>query len=279
MVILTMVLASSFTYALYAPSAWAKLVLIVLTAALGYALWQKVRDRVPFLLDPDEVPARALAVADGVIAALAFFVLQGLLAPIFAMLELPAGASLLLAFVGAGSVVAGATLLVLARARVPDLLASLGFRRPRQGLALGILGGVAGGLACGLLATGFLDLVERIGFLARIRDETVALSPDIAAAAPWLAALTVLAAPLFEEFIFRGVLYGGFRRTLTPAESAVASALVFAIIHPAIASGPVFVLGLITAVLYERSRSLAPPIAAHMAYNATLVALAWWSRL
>lgn len=164
--------------------------------------------------------------------------------------------------------------LTLARGRVPDLLATLGVRWPRRAGALWVLGGIAGGLACGLLATGYLDLVERSGFLARLRDETVALSPG-AAAAPWLAALTVLAAPVFEEFIFRGVLYGGFRRTLTPAEAAVASALVFAIMHPAIATGPVFVLGLVTAVLYEHARSLAAPVAAHMAYNATLVVLAW----
>jgi membrane protease YdiL (CAAX protease family) len=94
----------------------------------------------------------------------------------------------------------------------------------------------------------------------------------------WLAVLAIIAAPIFEEFIFRGVLYRGFRRSLGPLRAAAAAAIVFAIIHPAIATPPVFLLGLCCALLHERFGSLLTPIAAHMTYNATVVGVGLFER-
>jgi len=45
-------------------------------------------------------------------------------------------------------------------------------------------------------------------------------------------------------------------------------------VHPAIASAPVFVLGLAAALVYERERSLLAPMAAHMTYNALVIGVA-----
>jgi len=276
MVYLYMVLASMFAYALYAPSAWAKFAQVVLSALLAYALWQKVRDHTPFLLDPNEAPAPSIAVADGVIAALAFFVLQGIFTLCFIAFDCSMGASLLFAFAGAGLVIGVVTLFIFWRSGVPELFTTLGFCRPENGVARGVLIGVAGGLTGGLLACGYLLIVDHVEVLRRLRDETVSLSSGDAVLGPWLAVLAIVAAPLFEEFIFRAVLYGGFRRSLSPMRAMVFSALVFAIVHPAIATAPVFVLGVIAALVYERSRSLLAPIAAHMTYNAIVVGLALW---
>ena len=271
---LYMMLATMFGYAVYAPSAWAKFAQIVLSALLAFALWQKVRDHAPFLLDPNDAPAPSIAVADGIIAALAFFVLQGILALCFIAFDCSAGASLLFAFVGSGLVVGSATLFILWRNRLPELLATLGLTRPHGGVLRGLLGGVAGGIAGGLIAYVYLVVLARVPFLHRLREETVSLSSDDANARVWFAILAIGAAPVFEEFIFRAVLYRGFRRSLGPMRAMVSSAIVFAIVHPAIASAPVFVLGFITAVVYERFRSLLAPIAAHMTYNAIVISLA-----
>ena len=48
----------------------------------------------------------------------------------------------------------------------------------------------------------------------------------------WLLPLTVLAAPLFEEFIFRGPIFGGQRRTFGFGGAALTSAAIFVIVHP-----------------------------------------------
>jgi len=278
MVYLFMTLAGLFAHAIYTPSAWAKFAQLVLSALLAYALWQKVRDHAPFLLDPSEAPAPSVAVADGLIVALAFFVLQGLLVLTLGGLDFSPGAALLLAFVGAGLVVGVASLFIFWQSRIPHLWATLGLRTPRRGLLRGVLTGVGAGAVGGLCGRGYLMVVDRFDVLRRLRDDTLSLSHSDTGAGTilWFIALTVVAAPLFEEFIFRAVLFGGFRRSIGPWGAALASALVFAVVHPPIAVVPVFVLGFLAAVVYERSRSLVVPIATHMTYNAIVVGAALW---
>lgn len=70
---------------------------------------------------------------------------------------------------------------------------------------------------------------------------------------PIVLALTVLAAPLTEEFIFRGLLLAGLRASVRLLWAAPASAAIFALIHPTMAIVPVFVLGCITALLFNRT--------------------------
>jgi len=83
----------------------------------------------------------------------------------------------------------------------------------------------------------------------------------------------VLAAPLCEEFIFRGLIFGGLRRSMPAAQAIVISAAVFAAVHPALSLLPVFVVGLCTAWVYERSKTLLAPMLVHAAYNAAMVAI------
>jgi membrane protease YdiL (CAAX protease family) len=56
--------------------------------------------------------------------------------------------------------------------------------------------------------------------------------------------------------------------------AVVGSALVFALVHPPIAFFPVLVLAILAATIYERSKLLLAPIAAHATYNALLFAFA-----
>jgi membrane protease YdiL (CAAX protease family) len=43
----------------------------------------------------------------------------------------------------------------------------------------------------------------------------------------------VLAAPLFEEFLFRALVFQGMERSLRPPSAVLGSAAIFAVIHPA----------------------------------------------
>jgi membrane protease YdiL (CAAX protease family) len=73
---------------------------------------------------------------------------------------------------------------------------------------------------------------------------------------------------VFEEFIFRGILYRGFRQSVRAPIAVAASALVFALVHPAATALPVFVMAALAASSYERTGWLATPVVAHMTYNA-----------
>lgn len=83
-----------------------------------------------------------------------------------------------------------------------------------------------------------------------------------------------LLVPFAEELLFRGVLYGWLRRWGVVVATA-ASAVVFGLFHLA----PVLIItaaliGVVNAVLYERSGSIWPAVAAHAANNMVLFALA-----
>lgn len=84
--------------------------------------------------------------------------------------------------------------------------------------------------------------------------------------------------PIAEEIFFRGFLYGTLRRWGIPLAAAL-SALLFAAVHSQIIHFlPIFLLGVIMAVLFERTRSLIPPVMVHAVNNvvATLAVLYGW---
>jgi len=80
---------------------------------------------------------------------------------------------------------------------------------------------------------------------------------------------TVLWAPIYEELIFRGVLYLGLRQYCSPVVAAILSASVFSFLHFYSVIGFIEILwgGLLYALAFEYSRSLLPAIGAHMLFN------------
>jgi membrane protease YdiL (CAAX protease family) len=83
----------------------------------------------------------------------------------------------------------------------------------------------------------------------------------------------VLAAPLWEEVLFRGAFFAGFRTRFGPYRAVLLSAVVFAAVHISPLVMPyVFVLGLFLGWLRWFHRSLWASLVLHMTNNA-LVAL------
>lgn len=79
-----------------------------------------------------------------------------------------------------------------------------------------------------------------------------------------------LLAPVAEELIFRGFIYAGLRRTFNPILALPISAAIFGIAHLNLALGgmaTVAVMGIMLALVYERSHSLWPGIVAHGVHN------------
>lgn len=77
-----------------------------------------------------------------------------------------------------------------------------------------------------------------------------------------------LVAPLLEEIIFRGFLFGTLRNSFGPWRSMVYSSLLFAALHQSlVAFLPIFFLAMVLAYLYEKTGSLWPSIILHMLNN------------
>jgi membrane protease YdiL (CAAX protease family) len=130
-----------------------------------------------------------------------------------------------------------------------------------------------------LVAAGIvIDLVlgvvgERLGFASHWTewfDADLAWGPPAAVAVTLVG--SILFAPVFEELIFRGVLYGTLRTRLSWPLAALGSALVFAFAHGYGAAGFASVLlsGILWAWVYERTGSLLPSILAHVVNNAAV---------
>ncbi len=98
-------------------------------------------------------------------------------------------------------------------------------------------------------------------------DEDMVLGEGGDAAVGILSA--VVAAPFFEEIVFRGLLFATLRRRYGALFSALASALIFAVAHGYGWIGLASVLwsGVLWALSYERTRSLLPAMLAHAAVN------------
>ncbi|OLP18074.1 abortive phage infection protein [Leptolyngbya sp. 'hensonii'] len=84
-----------------------------------------------------------------------------------------------------------------------------------------------------------------------------------------------VAAPLFEEFMFRGFLLPSLTRYLSVRGAIVASSLLFAIAHLSLSEIlPLATLGMILGVVYTRSRNLLAPMLLHSLWNSgTLLSL------
>lgn len=91
----------------------------------------------------------------------------------------------------------------------------------------------------------------------------------------------VVVAPISEELIFRGFLYGVFRRYGGQIPALLLSAALFAAIHAHLpAAGGLFILALALTILYEATTSLWAPILMHALFNAlTVMTTLLWPNL
>jgi membrane protease YdiL (CAAX protease family) len=94
---------------------------------------------------------------------------------------------------------------------------------------------------------------------------------------PWLAVSSaLLLGPTFEELLFRGLLYGGYRKSFGPTPAALITTALFVALHvPASFRLPIALLGVAwfaAAALWcrLRFRAIGPAIAVHVGYNAVV---------
>src|SRR2546428_10956296 len=128
-----------------------------------------------------------------------------------------------------------------------------GGRRPIKNIGLGVLGGlVASALAAPLVLPG----ETRAGFLARAIVDVYGMSPGNVL----MFLLLAVALPVASEMVFRGIVF----RTLTAYASVpaavIGSSLLFAYFWPVLNWFAGIILGMVSGILYYRTRSLTASI-------------------
>ena len=92
----------------------------------------------------------------------------------------------------------------------------------------------------------------------------------------WAAfALATVVAPVVEETVFRGMLYTALRAQMRVWPAALVSGGIFAVVHPTLPGQflPILALGVVLAILREKTGSLAPSMVCHAINNAAMLAL------
>jgi membrane protease YdiL (CAAX protease family) len=159
--------------------------------------------------------------------------------------------------------------------RVADLF---GLRRlPAANIiVISIVAGIFSLLLCGWIVGDFashwleglfgdLDLQEPVKML-RDSGSTLHLVLSIA--------MACIAAPVVEEFLFRGYLYGTLRQLTHPVFASVIVGALFAVVHgnlPALL--PLWVFSILLSVAYEITRCLWVPVGMHVFFNAANIVL------
>jgi len=139
-----------------------------------------------------------------------------------------------------------------------------------------IVGGVLSVLVCvwlvGMLSENWISgMFEELQEQAPVRSLQEAESRTFLALATFAA---VIAAPIAEEFLFRGYMYGAIKNATGRIFAAVVIGLLFAVVHGNLpAFLPLFVFSLILCLSYEISGSLWVPLGLHAFFNATNIVL------
>lgn len=141
---------------------------------------------------------------------------------------------------------------------------ALGFRKfdIKKGLLLAII------ITCiGLgISIGYEALLQRLGWGTSSDNYLFFNANGIGIA--FFAITAAVVAPLAEETFFRGFMFAGIRKRIGFAWAAIISAAIFAIAHLSTESlVPIFLLGLMLAWLYHKTKSIWPCIIVHAAYN------------
>jgi hypothetical protein len=88
--------------------------------------------------------------------------------------------------------------------------------------------------------------------------------------------LMIILAPIAEEIMFRGIIYNALRIKRSLLTSLILSGFIFAFVHgQAIHFGEIFVIGVLLAYIYERTKSLIAPITLHIVLNLAFL-IAWY---
>jgi membrane protease YdiL (CAAX protease family) len=258
---------------------------IVYSVVTAAAMWQEFRYRLPYLFDPwsrQLPPAPTLLHAMVAISAMveALALLSALALALFGRDNIATISAVLYGVCAIAAALATSRFLARRGVLQRDIWvwreAGRGPLAPSDRGLSQVIAIVAGaallGAVLGAAAHLYLAVLHWFPDEARVLDEARQQIDTRLSAHVAYAVMAVGFAPFAEEFLFRGFLYRALDREWGGWRAIAGAAAFFAVYHPTLSWAPVAALGALNAMLYKRSGLLAPAVAAHMAYNAFILA-------
>lgn len=129
----------------------------------------------------------------------------------------------------------------------------------------------------GVVSCVFLNIAISFLGLPQLSSNYESVSEAIYFSSPiWQLVGTVLAAPVAEELIYRGLLYGRMREFVSKIPATIIASLIFGICHGNIVQFVfAFCIGMLLCLIYEKYQQIRISIWMHMVVNFTSLALTW----
>ncbi|HEX4412388.1 MAG TPA: CPBP family intramembrane glutamic endopeptidase [Lacipirellulaceae bacterium] len=263
-ILLPALVVSHASLAIYSDNWWAQLGALITLIILNIAVHERALVELSWLSEPVENPPKRVYPMHAILALIGF---QSLMSGIRGGLSNVAGisstANVAISYVAAAIVVTAFCWIWMYRA---DLVVMP--KLPQRPVLRPIVWGLATSCATGLAVQMFLRFYSATPPLAAYATPGNLAHADYDR---WcLLGMWVIAAPLFEEWIIRGMLYRSLRRSWGIAVSVALSAVLFATLHPAAGCISLLVLGVMTALATERTNRLWPSMIVHAGYNFTI---------
>ncbi len=271
---LVMILAVLYGASFYADMPWVSFVIVVLLLALTLGFWQRAGAEVPYMLDPTYEPPPNIYLTDGLLAAFWFFAVQALTAVILTYAGQPVSVVYAISYFVGGAVSVMLMTGALLKRKVKNLAFELGlsFRKFHLGnFVLDLIRAEFLGLTCAILGVLYLIGIQQVEFIKDMLNTYKTQMGTFKDNFSTILLITVIMAPVFEEFIFRGLLFKSMLKTLGKSKAIFGSALLFALVHPMLSFLPVLLLGILAAYMYDRTKHLYAPIVVHATYNLVVV--------
>ncbi|HEX3601986.1 MAG TPA: CPBP family intramembrane glutamic endopeptidase [Lacipirellulaceae bacterium] len=258
---LTALVVSHASFAIYSHSWWMQLGALATLLVLNAAVRERALVELSWLSEPVETPPTQIYPMHAIFALVGFQTVMGAIsAALVQRSDISTTANLAISYVGSAVVVSVACWYWMWQNELSTLPAV------RRGPVLKpICWGLVSSCAAGLAVTMFLRIWN---VNPQLPANALTSNLEHAAYDKWcLFSMWVIAAPLFEEWIIRGLMYHSLRRNWSILLSVSVTALLFATLHPVAGCISLLTLGTMTALATEKTKRLWPSMMIHAGYN------------
>jgi hypothetical protein len=252
---------SDVCLATYSQSWWALFCSIAMLMIFNAAVRERMLIELPWLSEPTANPPKKISPIHGLVAFIGFqTVMNGMRAGLLNVEWISTDAMMMLSYTVAAVVVA---IIFWIWCRSQKL--KLDLTPVATPILSKVLWGIAACCTAGFLLTMMLKYFEiDVSKMAAMDESLIRHSPYD----QWyLFVMLVIVAPIFEEWIFRGILYQGLRRTWGIFPAVMLTTVLFVTLHPVTSSPALLVLGIVTALTVEKTGRLWPSMLIHACYN------------
>ena len=129
-------------------------------------------------------------------------------------------------------------------------------------------------IGCRFLVSVYYELSLKSGILSKSIEDAAQFIPEITGGIQLMVAIfsVVIIAPLFEEFLFRGLVMTELKKIMRPWAAITLQAIIFGAVHGVLFQSIfAFVIGIALGIVYHRTENIKVTTLCHLVFNMSAV--------